>query len=90
MPVLLAGRYPNGVARFDLADRSAPCLNAPNARNHMKGLSERMGMPCRAGAGIETDTHCPDAGGLRRLDDRVLPDGACKPIRVNGFCRVGS
>src|SRR5215213_3286241 len=54
VPVLLARRNPHGVARLDLANRTAFGLHAPNTGNDMQRLPQRMRVPRRARAGFET------------------------------------
>ena len=73
MPVLLARRNPDIVARADFADWAAPGLHAAKAGDDVQRLSERMGVPGGARAGFERDPRGPDARRRRRFDDRVLP-----------------
>src|SRR5438874_13674161 len=56
VPVLLAGRAPDHVTRANLLDRASPALHESAAGGHDQGLTERMGVPCRPGAGLERYT----------------------------------
>jgi hypothetical protein len=47
VPVLFRRCNPNRVARADLAHRTAPQLDAPDAREDMQCLTERMGVSMR-------------------------------------------
>ena len=47
----------------------------------MQGLTERVGVPCGAGTRLEAHERAADARRRRRLDDRVLPDGAGERLR---------
>ena len=94
VPVLLAGREPDHVARPDLLDRPAPALRPAEPSGHDQRLAQRMRVPGRAGAGLEGD-----AGAARRAPDRAprtadrcrtvpvkysagpRPDG-CEPLRL--------
>jgi hypothetical protein len=58
VPVLLAGREPDHIARADLFDRSAFTLGPAAARRDDKRLPERVRMPSRARAGLES--YAPD------------------------------
>src|SRR5262249_56273455 len=64
VPMLLAGRKPDHVARPDLFDRTAPMLRPADACSNDERLPERMGMPSGAGPRFESDAR---AGGARRL-----------------------
>src|SRR5262249_24319824 len=55
VPVLLARREPDHVARPDLLDRAAPALGQAAAGRHDQGLAQRVGVPRRPGAGLERD-----------------------------------
>src|SRR5579872_4598424 len=54
VPVLFAGRDPHHIARADFVDGTAPALNASAARRDDKGLAQRVRMPCRPRAGLES------------------------------------
>src|SRR6476660_5474154 len=45
MPMLFARRNPNDIAGPDFADRATLGLNPTNARDDIKRLTQRMGMP---------------------------------------------
>ena len=55
VPVLLARREPDDVARPDLLDRPALALHAAAAGQHDQRLTERVRVPRRARAGLEGD-----------------------------------
>src|SRR3954468_20482789 len=55
VPVLLARREPDHVARPDLLDWASPALRQAAASGHNQCLAERMGVPRRSGAGLERD-----------------------------------
>jgi hypothetical protein len=60
MPVFHARRYPYDITRLDLLLFTTLLLHPACAGSHDQGLAEWMGMPCRAGTGLERD------GGARR------------------------
>ena len=80
VPVLLAGRDRHRVTSLDLPGRAAPGLHAPNAQDDIKGLSERVGVPCRSGTGLEGHTVRADACRRRGVDDGVMPNGSRERI----------
>src|SRR6266704_3823342 len=55
VPMLLAGRNPDHVARPYFFQRTAPALYLPAAGRHDQGLAQWVGVPCRPGAGLEGD-----------------------------------
>ena len=55
MPVFLTRRDPDNVTLPDFLDFTAPLLNPTRAGRHDKYLTERVGMPCRPGAGLKRD-----------------------------------
>jgi hypothetical protein len=80
VPVLLARREPDDVARPDLLDRSAPALGAPDALGDEQGLAERVGVPVGAGAGLEADAGALDALRSRGVEQRVDADHTGEPV----------
>ena len=56
VPVFLTWRSPDHVARLNFLDRIAPALYPSAASRHDQGLAQRVGVPCRTGAGLECDT----------------------------------
>src|SRR5262245_4785499 len=64
VPVLLAGRKPDHVARPDLLDRAALALRPAAAERDDQGLAERMGMPGGASARLERYAGAADACGI--------------------------
>src|SRR5712691_7371896 len=81
VPVLLAGRDPDGVAGTDLAHRRPPYLHASDAGDDVQRLAERMGVPGGAGLRLEPHEGAPDPRRRRRLDDRLLPHRAGERLR---------
>jgi hypothetical protein len=53
----------------------------------MQGSSQRVGMPGSAGAWLKADTLSANPGRSRCINDRVVPDRACKRIRRSTLCR---
>jgi hypothetical protein len=76
VPMLLAGRNPDHVARPDFLDRPAPALHPAAAGRHDQGLAERMRVPCRARAGLEGD-----AGAERTRPERAETADRSAPCR---------
>src|SRR5947199_10634202 len=61
MPVLLARRAPDDVARSNHFDRTTPALHEPAAGRDDQGLTQRMGVPCGPGAWLKRDAGSPRA-----------------------------
>src|SRR5215218_7963598 len=80
MPMLLVRRDPDRVAGADLLDRAVPCLHPPDAGDDVQRLSERMGVPGGARAGLERHPHRLHPRRLGSFDDRVLPHGPGEPF----------
>ena len=74
MPVLHARRDPDDVSRPDLVDGAAPLLHAADARGHDQDLAERMGVPGRAGTGLERDGRARRARRIGRLEHGIDAD----------------
>src|SRR5436309_4475299 len=55
VPVLLARREPDDVARPDLLDRAAPALHPAAPGRHDERLAERVSVPRRPCARLERD-----------------------------------
>jgi hypothetical protein len=55
MPMFHARRYPYDITRLDLLLFTTLLLHPACAGSHDQGLTERMGMPGRAGAGLKRD-----------------------------------
>src|SRR2546422_11604800 len=68
MPVLLARRAPDDVARSNHFDRTTPALHEPAAGRDDQGLTQRMGVPCGPGAWLERDAGTPRARRIGRLE----------------------
>ena len=71
VPMLFARRKPNDVARPDFLDGTAPMLRPTEPGRDNQCLTEGMGMPCGAGAGLERDARAANARGLSGLEERV-------------------
>src|SRR5678810_626443 len=87
MPVLLAGRNPDDVARPNVLDRPTPSLGAAHSGCHDQGLAKRVRVPGRPGAGLERDAR---SGASNSRSLRTVPvnhsagplaDG-CEPLRL--------
>src|SRR5690242_12659669 len=76
MPVLVARRAPDYIARPDLDDRLALALGPSAAGGDDQRLAEWVGMPGAAGAGLEGDVRGPGARRGRRTVERVDPNHA--------------
>src|SRR5205807_3569521 len=76
VPVLLARREPDHVPRPDLLDRASPTLHAPAASHHDQSLTQRVGVPCGARAGLERDTGTDRAGRSAGLEQGINAHGA--------------
>ena len=77
VPVLLARREPDHVARPDLLDRPAPALRPAAAGGDDQRLAERVRVPRRAGAGLERDARAGRRGPGRSAGTA----GRCAPCR---------
>ena len=80
VPVLLARREPDHVARPDFLDRAAPALRPAAAGRHDQGLAQRVRVPCRAGAGLERDAGAAHARRSGRLEQRIDAHRAGEPL----------
>ena len=81
VPMLLAGRNPDHVARPDFLDRAAPTLRPAATGRHDQGLAERMCVPCRPRAGLEGDAGAERARRSGRIEQRIDAHRAGEPIR---------
>src|SRR5712675_1004175 len=79
VPVFLAGWKPDDIAGTDFFDRSTLALRPAKAGRDDEGLTERMGVPHGAGAGLEGDVATADACGVADLKHRVDADRAGEP-----------
>ena len=71
MPMLLARRKPDHVARPDFLNRTAPMLCQPNAPRDDQCLTEWMRMPCGAGARLKRDAGSANTCRFGCLEQRV-------------------
>src|SRR3954447_20610591 len=90
MPVLLARREPDDVARTDFLDLSPLTLHPAKAVRHDQRLAERMGVPGRARARLEGDERPGDTGGGRRAEQRIDANRPGEPRRATLARRVGA
>ena len=81
VPMFFVRRKPDHVARPDFLDRSAFALRPAQTGRDDQRLTEWMGMPCRAGAGLEGDAGAPSTCRVGRLEQRVDADGAGEIVR---------
>src|SRR5579872_1306606 len=91
MPMLFARRDPDDVAWPDLQYRTAFGLEASDAIDDVKRLTERMGVPIRSRARLEGHATGANPRWRRCIDNRILPDRAGKAIfrRAAGRPRAG-
>jgi hypothetical protein len=81
MPVLLAGREPDHVARPDFLHRSAPALGPAAASRDDESLTERMCMPRRPRTRLEGDASALNKRRIGRLKKRIDTYCAGEPLR---------
>ena len=82
VPMFFTRRKPDHVARADFFhwDRLHRCTHPQPGRND-QCLTERMGMPCGAGAWLERDAGAKNARRCRRIEQRIDADYAGEIIR---------
>src|SRR3954447_10761634 len=81
MPMLLARRKPDDIARAYFLDGTTVALHSAKARCNNQRLAERMRVPggaCTRLEGNERDAH---ARGVTRIMQWIDPHGTGKPIR---------
>ena len=83
VPVLLAPRERDHVARPDLLDRPARALHAPAARRHHQRLAKRVSTPSGAGARLKL---APILGEQSRRPQTFVPISCGCPFGVS--CKV--
>jgi hypothetical protein len=81
MPMLLTRRKPDDITRVDFLDRAAPSLHPAAAGRDDQGLTEGMGVPCRARARLEGDAGATSTCWIGRLEQRVNTNSAGEIIR---------
>ena len=86
MPMLLAGRKPDDVAGTDFFDWPTFGLRPAKPGRDDEGLTERMGVPRGAGAGLEGDVATADACRVAHLKHRVHADRAGE-VGLGAFAR---
>ena len=80
MPVLLAGRKPNHIARPNLFDWTSPVLRPTAAGRDDERLTERMGVPRSPCAGLEGYTRALNERRIGRLKKRIDSHRASEPL----------
>jgi hypothetical protein len=80
MPMPLTGGRADGVTRADLDDIPAARLDATDALGYMDRLTNRVDVPCVAGAGREPNDGDSDPRWLLAAGDDVQPGVADEPV----------
>src|SRR6266571_7804689 len=80
VPMLLARRKPNHVARTNFFNRAAFALNASTAGSNNQSLAERMRVPSRACARLEGETCAGYACRSGSAEQWINPHRAGEPI----------
>src|SRR5665213_1097346 len=88
VPMSMARRAPNHVARADLDDGFALALRPSAASRDDERLTERMRVPGGACARFESHARARDTGRLRRRIQGINPDGAGEEIRGSLLSRL--
>ncbi len=81
MPVLVPGRTPDGVPGADFHDGLAFALRPAAAGGDNQDLAQRMCMPGRTGAGLESGVSAGDARRIGRRMQRVDTDRSSEVFR---------
>src|SRR4030095_6340911 len=81
MPVFLTRQNPDDIAGPDVLLGAALYLHPAQAGGDDQGLAQRMSVPSRAGAGLESHDRAADAGRSSALKGHVDPDSACEILR---------
>src|SRR5215831_14757885 len=92
VPVLLARRKPNDIARTDFLNAAALALHPAAARRDDQSLAQGVRMPGRTRARLECDARSGDTCGIGRLKQRVDTDCAGEPVRrtFGGWLRTAA
>jgi len=80
VPVLLAGRKPDDVARPNFFNRSSPALHPTKAGCDDEGLAQRVGVPGGSSAGLERNDRAGNTRWIGCLEWRVNAHCASEPI----------
>src|SRR5258707_57628 len=80
VPMPLAGRGVDDVARADLGAVTAAGLHESASLGDVEGLADGVGVPRGAGGGSEADGADPDPGGFLAARDAVDPDVSGEPF----------
>jgi hypothetical protein len=77
--VLHSRRDPHHIARPDFLDRPVLALDPAVTGGDDQGLTERMGVPCRASARLESDSAAASPGRLGRAEQRIDTNRTADP-----------
>ena len=81
MPVFLAAREPDHIARPYFLDRINPALHAAASSGDDEGLTEGMGMPGCPRTRLKGDAGALNERRIRSLKKRIDPYRAREPLR---------
>src|SRR5437764_2265037 len=90
VPMLLTRRKPDHVTRPNFLNRAPPALYQPTASRHDQGLTQRVGVPCRAGAWLERDTGAAHPCWIGCLEQGVNAYSAGKVLGRSFAGRLGA
>src|SRR5438067_7466622 len=71
VPMLLARRETDDIARANFLDRSAPSPRTAGARRHDERLTQRVGVPCGACTGLERHARADGACRIGRFEQGI-------------------
>jgi hypothetical protein len=74
MPMLFVGADAHHITGFDLLDGAAPALMESASERDDERLSEGMGVPIAASAGLERHVRPTNPPGSARLEQRIEAD----------------
>jgi hypothetical protein len=78
--MFLTGSEPDYIPRTDRLDWAAPNSRKAAAGRDYKCLAERVRMPCRASAGLESNVSAAYSWRITCLKQRINADDSSKPI----------
>ena len=73
VPMLLTRRNPDDVTRPNFLDRASPALCSATASRHDQSLPQRVGVPCRPSAGLESHASAKNTPRSSCLEERINP-----------------
>ena len=82
--MLLTGGDPDDVSGSDVLDGVTPSLDAADPGRDDQDLSPRMGVPGRAGTGLEGDRPTTRVRGIARLEQHLDLRAAGEVLRRRG------